>query len=385
MISINKIPLIFLFIIIFSCISAVNAENPQQVQNSPTVPYPADPTMLYSSSLFLATSETTAHVGDTVQIIVTLTNTGLVDWNPVSLYIPIPNGTQFVSSVVPDRNQNLQNYNPLTGVWNLNSITHIEGGQQKTVCLTVKVLPEAAGKTLNIIAKVNQLLLEGNGIDMTKQIPVRSTSIYVMNGGSFGGNDTTGPGGSTCFLNPWANTSSGICNSNQLVKLQVNGNETIFYTTNGKTPNNMSQKYTKPININSTTLLKFIAMDQFLHKSSVYTNNYIIDKIPPKIVKSTPKNNQVGFSLSAPLILTFNEKITKASQYNNIQIKNKNTGKLVTITKSVSGNKLTLKMVRSRLSLNKYQISIPTGAFKDAAGNKNSKYISNFKTVNAKS
>jgi len=143
----------------------------------------------------------------------------------------------------------------------------------------------------------------------------------------------------------------------------------------------MSQKYTRPININSTTVLKFIAMYQLSHKSTVYTKNYIIDKIPPKIVRSTPKNNQAGFSLSAPLTLTFNEKISKASQYNNIQIKNKNTGKLVTITKSVTGNKLTLKMVRSRLSLNNYQIYIPTDAFKDAAGNKNSKYISNFKTT----
>lgn len=43
-------------------------------------------------------------------------------------------------------------------------------------------------------------------------------------------------------------------------------------------------------------------------------------------------------------------------------------------------NKLTIKMVRSRLSLNNYQIYIPTGAFKDAAGNKNSKYLSMFKT-----
>jgi uncharacterized repeat protein (TIGR01451 family) len=380
MTNINKIPLIFLFIIIFSCISAVNAENPQQVQNSPTVPYPVDPTSLCSGTLYVGTSETAAHVGDTVQIIVTLTNTGSVDWSPLSLYIPIPNDTKFVSFIVPDRN--LQNYDPVTNVWNLVSMKHMDRGQQKTAILTVEVLPEAAGKTLNIIAKVNQLVLEGYGIEMTNKAPsARPVSLVVMNGGNCSGNGTIGPGGATGFSNPWANTSSGIYNKNQLVKLQVNGPEKIYFTTNGKTPNNMSQKYTKPICINSTTMLKFIAMDQFSHKSSVYTKNYIIDKIAPKIVKSTPKNNQMSFSLNSPITLTFNEKITKAGQYNNIQIKNKNTGKLVTITKSVSGNNLTLKMVRSRLGLNNYQISIPTGAFKDSAGNKNSKYISNFKTV----
>lgn len=378
MININKIPLIFLFIIIFSCISAVNAENPQQTITD-TGFNVVDPTLMFSGSLNLVTSETTAHVGDTVQIRVTLINTGLVDWCPVSVYIPIPNGTQFVSFAVPDNN--LRNYDPVTDVWNPYRMKHIERGQQKTAIITVKVLPEAAGKTLSVITKFNQLVLEGYGIDMAKQASTANpVKIVVLSNGNCSGNGTIGPGNATNFSNPWANTSSGIYNCNQLVKLQVNGKETIYYTTNGKIPNNMSQKYTKPISINSTTVLKFIAMDQFNDKSSVYTKNYIIDKIPPKIVKSTPKNNKAGFSLTAPITLTFNEKISKANQYNNIQIKNKNTGKLVTITKSISGNKLTLKMVRTRLSFNNYQIYIPTGAFKDRAGNKNSKYISNFKT-----
>jgi uncharacterized repeat protein (TIGR01451 family) len=111
MTNINKIPLIFLLIIIFSCVSAVNAENPEQITtNNSSFTAPLDPTMLFSGSLSLATSETTAHVNDTVQIYVTLTNTGLVKWNHLSIYIPLPNGTQFVSFIVPDRN--LQNYNP---------------------------------------------------------------------------------------------------------------------------------------------------------------------------------------------------------------------------------------------------------------------------------
>lgn len=362
----------------------MNAENPPQttIDSGSNIEYPVDPSLMFSGTLSLKASETTVDVNDTVDIIVTLTNTGLVDWSPVSVYMPIPNGTQFVSFAVPDRN--LQNYDPSSNIWDLYRMRCNEGGQQKTAVLTVKVLPEAAGKTLRVIAQVNQLVLEGYGIDMTNQAPsARSTTLFVMGNGSFsgGGNGTTsGPGGATAFSNPWANTSSGIYNKNQLVKLQVNGNESIYYTINGKTPNNMSQKYTKPISINTTTLLKFIAIDQFSHKSTIYSKNYIIDKIPPKIVKSTPKNNQLGFSLTAPITLTFNEKISKSSQYNNIQVKNKNTGKLVTIKKSVSDNKLTIKMVRSRLSLNNYQIYIPTGAFKDAAGNKNSKYISTFKT-----
>ncbi|MTK63402.1 MAG: hypothetical protein F8N15_02425 [Methanobacterium sp.] len=358
----------------------MNAENPLQTttDSGSNIQYPVDPSLLFSGTLSLATSKTTVDAEDTVDIMVTLTNTGLINWSPVSVYIPIPNGTEFVSFVVPDRN--LQNYDPSSNLWNLNVMEYMPRGSQKTAILTVKVLPEAAGKTLSVIAQVNQLVLEGYGVDMAKYVQSRSVNLKV-NGGYWSGNGTnSGPGGATAFSNPWANTSSGIYNGNQLVKLQVNGKETIYYTTNGKTPNNVSLKYTKPIHINSTTVLKFIAVDQFAHKSSVYTKNYVIDKIPPKVVNATPKNNHAGFSLTAPITLTFNEKISKASQYNNIQIKNKNTGKLVSITKSVTGNKLTLKMVRSRLSLNNYQIYIPTGAFKDQAGNKNSKYVSKFKT-----
>ena len=57
-----------------------------------------------------------------------------------------------------------------------------------------------------------------------------------------------------------------------------------------------------------------------------------------------------------------------------------NTHKIVSITKTATGNKLTIKMTRSRLSLNNYQIYIPKGAIKDKAGNNNTQSIIKFKT-----
>lgn len=384
MTNINKIPLIFLLIIIFSCVSAVNADNPQQTTtDSDSNIIPLDPTLLYSGSLTISAKPETVHVNDTVQILVTMTNTGLVNWNSVTVSIPILKGLEFISYELPDRNSQNNSYNPNTGIWNINYTNYIERGQQKTIIINVKVLPEAAGKILNITAKFQHLVLEGYGIDIANQISARSGNLVVLdgnngfNGTNFGYGNGTTPG--ITHKNPWANTTSGSYNTNQLVKLLVNGSETIYYTTNGKTPSIMSQKYTKPIKINSTTVLKFIAIKDSW-KSSVHTVNYIIDKKAPKILSSTPKNNHASFSLTAPIILTFNEKICKGSQYSNIQVKNKNTGKTVTITKSVSGNKLTLKMVQDRFSLNNYQIYIPKGAVKDTAGNKNSKIISNFKT-----
>ncbi len=380
MTKINKIPLIFLFIFVFGCISAVNAENPLQVTNTcSTDPIITDPTLLYSGTLTVVVNPTTAHVNDTVQFIVTVTNTGLVDWSSLKIYIPIPKGLQFVSFVVPD--EILQNYDPSTGIYDLYRMQHYGRGQQKTAILTLKVLPEAAGKTLDITARFQQMVLEGYGIDMASKVQsARSNSLVIMNNGNTSNSGSQNGTGIHLAPTAKANTPSGFYKTKFLVKLSMNESGNIYYTTNGKTPFNTSQKYTRPININSTTELKFIAIDKFLSKSQVYTKIYVIDRIPPKLISASPENSQTHFSLTTPINVVFNEKIFKGLQYSNIQIKNKNTNKTVSITKSISGNKLTIKMVRSRLSLNSYQVYIPTGAVKDRAGNKNSKYISTFKT-----
>jgi hypothetical protein len=50
------------------------------------------------------------------------------------------------------------------------------------------------------------------------------------------------------------------------------------------------------------------------------------------------------------------------------------------ITTKLSGNTITIKMIRSRLSLNNYQVYIPNSAVKNMAGNKNNKCVLYFKT-----
>lgn len=164
--------------------------------------YPIDPSLLFSYSLTVNAPET-AQVNDTVQIIVTATNTGLVDWCPIGLNMPLPPDTQFVSFVVPDRN--LQNYDPSTGIWDVYRMRHIERGQQKTAILTVKILDSAAGKKLPVVASFNHLVLEGYGVDVTDQTFARSTSINVksLGGGPGNGGNTSGdPPGNDSGTNP---------------------------------------------------------------------------------------------------------------------------------------------------------------------------------------
>lgn len=105
------------------------------------------------------------------------------------------------------------------------------------------------------------------------------------------------------------------------------------------------------------------------------------DKIPPKIITTKPLSNSKKLSLTSPIKITFNEKISKGTNFSKIYIKNLNTNKIVksTVT-SLSGNTLTIKMTKSRLGLNTYHVYIPAGAVKDTAGNKNTGYVLKFKT-----
>jgi uncharacterized repeat protein (TIGR01451 family) len=197
---------VLLILMIISSLGAVYAPNGSDNSSSGgssgngnstdvEVKYPMDPTLLFSGSLSIGVSQSTVKVNDTVQIIVTATNTGLVDWCPVKIYMPVPPDTQFVSFVVPDRN--LQNYDPSTGIWDVYRMRYIERGQQKTAILTVKVLDSAAGKTLPAVTNFNQLVLEGYGVDVTYLTNSRSTSIYVEPLGGGPGKDGNKTGNET--------------------------------------------------------------------------------------------------------------------------------------------------------------------------------------------
>lgn len=177
-----------------------------------------------------------------------------------------------------------------------------------------------------------------------------------------------------------SNLKSGLYNTDKTVKLTMNESGTIYYTLNGKTPTTASNRYTGPITIKSTTTLKFFAVDLAGNRSPIYTMNYTIDKTAPKIVQTTPTNNARGLALTTPITIKFSKKIVKGTRFSNIFIKNMSTGKITRTTVTISGNTLTIKMVKSRLTRNNYEVYIPTGAVKDMAGNSNSKCLLNFRT-----
>ena len=170
---------------------------------------------------------------------------------------------------------------------------------------------------------------------------------------------------------PTAKTSNngGLYNTTKIVSLSMTEKGTIYYTLTGTTPTTASMKYAGPITISSTKTLKYLAVDLAGNKSPIYTQAYTIDKIPPKVSTTTPTNLKTGVSRTSTIIIKFSENIKASTHLNNITIKNLTTGKYVTITKSISGNTLYIKMTSTRIAYNWYQVTIPAKAIKDYADN----------------
>lgn len=102
-----------------------------------------------------------------------------------------------------------------------------------------------------------------------------------------------------------------------------------------------------------------------------------------QVSNTDPAPNTV-ISLTAPVTITFNENISACINYSGIYIKNLTTGNTVSISKSISGNILTIKQSLTRLNNNNYQVYIPAGAVKDAAGNSLAAvYIFQFRASNS--
>lgn len=193
-------------------------------------------------------------------------------------------------------------------------------------------------------------------------------------------NKSTTPTSPIVTANPKGNSFSTA----QTVTLTAKDSSmTIYYTTDGSNPKTSSTcvKYTIPININSTTTLNFYAVDESGNESAVYTEKYIIDKTAPQVTSTSPKNGATGYSKTAAITIKFNENIAASINWSKVYIKNLRTGKVAVISKSVSGNTLTLKMSLRRYAYNWYQVYIPASAVKDSTGNNLAKaYTFKFKT-----
>lgn len=170
----------------------------------------------------------------------------------------------------------------------------------------------------------------------------------------------------------FVNTKSGIYNTDKTISIAMNENGTIYYTTDGSTPTEKSRKYTGAFKVSSNTVLKFIAIDKAGNKSPIYVNTYKIDKVSPKVIKTTPKNRYKKFSRDSTIKIKFNENIKKSVNWSKVYVRNLKTGKKVFIKKWIKGNILYIKTSK-RIRYSYYSVYIPKYSLKDFAGN-NQKY-----------
>jgi len=163
-----------------------------------------------------------------------------------------------------------------------------------------------------------------------------------------------------------ASLNSGLYNTNKIVTLSMSEPGTIYYTLNGITPTT-TYTDTGPITITKTTILKYLAVDLAGNKSPIYTNTYTIDKIPPKVIKTTPINKRTNVSRISTIVLKFSENIKASTYFNKITIKN-SAGKILKLTKTIKGTTLSIKTTK-RTANTWYIVTIPRAAIKDNAGN----------------
>ncbi|MDD4352138.1 MAG: CAP domain-containing protein [Candidatus Gracilibacteria bacterium] len=84
----------------------------------------------------------------------------------------------------------------------------------------------------------------------------------------------------------------GTYNKDLSLSLSANEEAKIYYTLNGKEPDNKSNLYTRSLNLSSSRILKFFAIDQSGNESEIQTEKYLIKKLDTtKPVILTPTQN----------------------------------------------------------------------------------------------
>ena len=116
--------------------------------------------------------------------------------------------------------------------------------------------------------------------------------------------------------NPTFSYEGGVYNNVSSLEVKIEGSGTIYYTTDGSVPSNSSNKYTGPINISNTTVIRAVSYESNKKNSDVITNSYIINEghsIPvmslsmPESKFQTISNNTYGHNATPAHVELYEE------------------------------------------------------------------------------
>lgn len=278
----------------------------------------------------------------------------------------------------------------------VNAVNGLKGSTVNLIA-TLKDTSSAplSGKTVNFSvngSSAGSAVTNASGVATIPYAVTLNAGIYtilaqftgdILNAASSGSNDLTVP--DTIAPTVTVNPVGGLSNTNKIVTLTTtdpDSTATTYYTRDGSDPKTSATRflYSGPITISTTTTLKFAAVDPAGHWSPVYTQTYTIDKIAPKVTSTSPKAGATGVSRTSTIAIRFNKNIKASINWSKVYVKNLRTGRLVSISKWISGNTLYIKTNSRRYAYYWYQVYIPAGAVKDSAGNNGAGYRFNFKT-----
>ena len=79
-------------------------------------------------------------------------------------------------------------------------------------------------------------------------------------------------------LNPSFSKDGGVYDNISTLEVEIEGSGNIYYTTDGSIPTNSSSKYSSPIKLTNTTVLRAVSYENNKKNSDVITRSYIINE-----------------------------------------------------------------------------------------------------------
>ncbi len=144
----------------------------------------------------------------------------------------------------------------------------------------------------------------------------------------------------------------------------------VTLTANGGNQNPFTSNNT--INVgslsNGTHTLYIWTEDNHGFRSPETAVSFNLDKIRPTVSSTYPANGAVDIDKRPAITVTFSENILQSTNYGTIDLKD-SSGTAAGITKSISGNKLSVTPSSDLSTSTTYTLTIPASAVKDAVGN----------------